>query len=101
MVDWQTLAAIGALALTSYAMRVGGFLTAGPVQEHGAVSRFLRLAPGNLFIAFVAAGCLTGGWPSLAGCLSALSAMALTNKEWAALGIGFAAAAATSAIAFW
>ncbi|WP_426414107.1 AzlD domain-containing protein [Bradyrhizobium ganzhouense] len=74
-------------------MRVGGFLAAGLVEETGIVARFFRLAPGNLFVAFVAAACIKGGLPSIAGCLAALSVMARTGKEWAALAAGFAVAA--------
>jgi uncharacterized membrane protein len=98
MPDWRVLAAIAALGLASYAMRAGGFLAVGAFPEDGIVARCLRLAPGNLFVAFVAAGCLGGGWPSLAGCLAALATMTVTKREWAALGAGFAVAAAASAI---
>ena|SRR5579871_6428112 len=98
MSDWQTFAAIGALGLVSYGLRSGGFLAAGLVHENSAVSRFLRLAPGNLFIAFVAAACVEGGWPSVIGCAAAFSAMLTTRREWAALSAGFAAAAVTAQI---
>lgn len=96
MLDWRTLATIGALGLVSYALRSGGFLAAGFVREDGSVARFLRLAPGNLFIAFVAAACIEGGWPSVVGCIAALLGMASTRKEWVALSAGFLAAAATA-----
>jgi branched-subunit amino acid transport protein len=97
MPDWRVLGAILALGLACYAMRAAGFMAVGSLPEDGTVSKVLRLAPGNLFIAFAAAGCLQGGWPSLAGCLLALATMMVTKKEWAALGVGFAAAAAVSA----
>jgi uncharacterized membrane protein len=98
MPDWRVLVAIGALGIVSYAMRAGGYLAAGAFRDEGAVARFFRLAPGNLFVAFVTAGCLEGGWPSLAGCACALTTMVVTRREWAALGVGFGAAAATSAL---
>ena len=47
----------------------------------------MRYAPGNLFVAFVAAGIVEGGWPSLFGCLSAVTTMLVTKREWAALGV--------------
>ncbi len=56
------------------------------------------LAPGNLFAAFAAAGILQGGWPCFAGCLGAIATMAVTKREWAALGAGFGAAALASAL---
>src|SRR5437867_509976 len=93
MPDWRTLIAIGILGLASYAMRAGGFLAAGAIREDSIAARFLRLAPGNLFVAFVAAAGLQGGWPSVIGCTGALVTMAVTGKEWAALGVGFSAAA--------
>ena len=98
MPDWRVLGAILALGLACYAMRAAGFIAVGSLPEDGTVSKVLRLAPGNLFVAFAAAGCLEGGWPSLAGCLLALATMTVTKKEWAALGVGFAAAAAVSAL---
>ncbi|HEV7441259.1 MAG TPA: AzlD domain-containing protein [Steroidobacteraceae bacterium] len=98
MLDARVLLAIAALGTVSYVMRVGGFLAAGAIAETGAVAKFLRLAPGNLFVAFVAAGCLDGGWPSVLGAGCAFITMAVTKKEWAALGAGFASAAIVSAL---
>jgi uncharacterized membrane protein len=98
MPDWRILLAIGLLGLASYALRIGGFLAASAIAENSIAARFLRLAPGNLFVAFVAAACLEGGWPSLIGCACALATMAKTGKEWAALGVGFTAAALTAAL---
>jgi branched-subunit amino acid transport protein len=94
MPDWRVLGAILALGLASYAMRAAGFIAVGSLPEDGTVSQVLRVAPGNLFVAFAAAGCLEGGWPSLAGCMLALATMTVTKKVWAALGVGFAAASA-------
>jgi len=98
MPDWHILAAIGCIGLTSYALRAGGFLAAAVLPAAGPLQRFLRLAPGNLFVAFVAAGCLEGGRPNIAGSVLALATMAITRREWAALIAGFVAAAATAAI---
>jgi len=94
VLDWRTLMAIGVLGLVSYLMRSGGFLAAGLMREDGTLARFFRLAPGNLFIAFVVAACLEGGLPSVLGCASAFGVMALTRKEWAALATGFTVAVA-------
>jgi len=63
----------------------------------------LRYAPGNLFVAFVAAGIVEGGWPSLFGCFGAVTTMLVTKREWAALGVaalgvGFSLAALISAL---
>jgi uncharacterized membrane protein len=98
MSDWRIFATIGALGLVSYALRSGGFVAAGFMREGGSLARFLRLAPGNLFIAFVAAACFEGGWPTVIGCTAALASMASTRKEWIALSAGFIAAAVAAKI---
>jgi uncharacterized membrane protein len=95
MFDRHVLLAITALGLTSYALRAGGFLAAGAISPNGSVARFLRMAPGNLIVAFVAAACLEGRWPALLSCTSALVVMWITRKEWAALALGFVIAALT------
>ena len=98
MSDWRIDLAILAVGLAAYAMRAGGFLAIGAMPQTGLVPRLLRLAPGNLFVAFAAAGILEGGWPSLIGCTCAIAAMAVTKKEWAALAAGFAGAALAAAL---
>jgi uncharacterized membrane protein len=97
MFDWRVLVAIGVLGLVSYVLRSGGFLAAGLIREDGSITRFLRLAPGNLFIAFVAAACFDGGLPSMIGSTAAIVGMLTTRKEWVALTAGFAAAAVAAA----
>jgi hypothetical protein len=94
----QILAVILVLGLASYALRAGGFLAAAALPQAGLLPRLLRLAPGNLFVAFAAAGMLEGGGPSVAGCLAAVAVMAATKREWAALAAGFAAAALAAAL---
>jgi uncharacterized membrane protein len=80
------------LGITSYAMRAGGYVLAGSIRDDGNFARLLRLAPGNLFVAFVSAGCLGGGRPMLLGGGVALATMVITTREWAAVGAGFLAA---------
>jgi uncharacterized membrane protein len=98
MSDWPVYTAILAVGIAAYAMRAGGFLAIGAMPQTGLVPRLLRLAPGNLFVAFAAAGILEGGWPSLIGCAGAVAAMAATKKEWAALAAGFAGAAIAASL---
>lgn len=97
MPEPSILAVILAVGIASYAMRAGGFLAASALPQSGLLSRILRLAPGNLVVAFAAAGILDGGWPSFVGCCGAVAAMAATQREWAALAAGFAAAALAAA----
>jgi uncharacterized membrane protein len=96
MPDWHTFGVIGVLGIVSYAMRAGGFLAAGVMREGSIAARFLRLAPANLFVAFVTAACVEGGLANVFGCLCALVTMTITGKEWAALGAGFLAAMLTA-----
>ncbi|MBR0933295.1 AzlD domain-containing protein [Bradyrhizobium jicamae] len=98
MHDLEVLAAILILGVTCYAMRAGGYVLAGSLRDDGVVARFLRLAPGNLFVAFIVGGCLSGGLAGLVGTLVAIAAMAINNREWAALGAGFGAALMASAL---
>jgi len=92
MTDWRVWAGILCAAAIGYAMRSGGFLMAGFMPAGGRIQQFLRLAPGNLFVAFCAAGCLQGGWPTIAGLAVALVAMILIKRDWVALLAGFLAA---------
>ncbi len=98
MPEGQVLVVILAVGTASYAMRASGFLMASILPQHGLLPRLLRLAPGNLFAAFAAAGVLEGRWPSLVGGIAAVAVMAATKREWAALGAGFGAAAFVSAV---
>ena len=98
MPNWRVLTVILAVGAASYATRAGGFLAAGALPQGGLLPRLLRLAPGNLFAAFAASGVLQGGWPRHAGCLGAIVTMAVTKREWAALGVGFGTAALASAL---
>jgi hypothetical protein len=100
MPEWQIFAVVFAVGAVSYAMRTAGFLAAGALPQDGLWPRFLRLAPGNLFVAFAAAGVFEGGWVSLIGCLGAAATMAVTKREWAALGAGFALVALASMTRF-
>ena len=98
MDDLRVLGVICILGITCYAMRAGGYVLAASMRDDGIAARFLRLAPGNLFIAFSVGGCLSGGLAGLVGTVVALVTMAITTREWAALGAGFSAALAASSI---
>ena len=53
MDDLRVLGVICILGITCYAMRAGGYVLAASMRDDGIAARFLRLAPGNLFIAFI------------------------------------------------
>lgn len=92
MTDWRVWAGIFCVAVIGYAMRSGGFLLAGFMPAGGRIQQFLKLAPGNLFVAFCAAGCLQGGLPSVIGLAVALVAMVFIKRDGVALLAGFLAA---------
>jgi hypothetical protein len=100
MPEWQIFAVVFAVGAASYAMRSAGFLVAGALPQDGLWPRLLRLAPGNLLVAFAAAGIFQGGWVSLVGSLGAAATMAVTKREWAALGAGFTLVALASMTRF-
>lgn len=94
---WTIYGAIAVLGLASQALRLGGYFAVGNLPPDHVIARFLRLAPGNMLVAFAAVGCLQGSWPALAGTLAAIVTMALTGKDWAATALGFGAAVAVAA----
>jgi hypothetical protein len=96
--EWRLIAVICALGAASYALRAGGFLAGSFLPRAGLLPRLLRLAPGNLAVAFTAAEIYQGGAPSLWGSLASVAVMAVTGRDWAALAAGFAAAAASAAL---
>ena len=97
MFDWSVAASIVAIGMASYATRIAGFVAFDALSEQGRAARLLRLAPGDLAMAFIAVGCFEGGWVSLLGCGAALLGMIATKREWAALLSGFVAAALAAA----
>jgi branched-subunit amino acid transport protein len=96
MSEWRIIGVIFTVGAVSYALRAGGFLAAGAMPQSGVVPRLLRLAPGNLFVAFAAAGISAGGLPALLASVATVGAMAATGREWVALLVGFVAAALVS-----
>ena len=96
MSEWRIIGVIFTLGAVSYALRVGGFLAAGAMPQSGLIPRLLRLAPGNLLVAFAAAGIAAGGLQTLLASVATVGAMATSGREWVALGVSFAAAALLS-----
>ena len=89
--ETRVLQIICVLGLVSYALRACGYLAAGLLAPNGLWARLFRLAPGNLFVAFTVAGMIQGGFPAVMGSMAAAAAMAVTQREWAALAAGFSA----------
>jgi hypothetical protein len=98
MTDLQVIVTIMAIGAVSIAMRLSGYLAAHTLPKTNFTARIVRLAPGNLAIAFVALGCLQSGWPSFVGSIAALTAMIVAGRQWAALLVGFIASALVAAV---
>jgi hypothetical protein len=97
MTDLQVVAAILAIGGASIAMRLAGYVAADVLPGATVTARVVRLAPGNLSIAFVTIGCVQGGWPSFIGSAVALTGMVISKRQWAALILGFVASALVAA----
>lgn len=95
---WPWLVVLALAALT-FSMRVGGWLAARAMGVSPLMDRVLRAAPGNLFIAVAAVAVVKGGAPIAAGSVATVLAMHLTAREWVALPVGAAVAAAVAAFA--
>jgi len=78
-------------------MRLTGYVAADVLPGATLTARIVRLAPGNLSIAFVTIGCAQGGWPSFIGSAVALTGMVVSKRQWVALILGFVAAALVAA----
>ena len=98
MTDLQVIAAIMAIGGASIAMRLTGYVAVDLLPGASVTARIVRLAPGNLSVAFVTIGCVQGGWPSVIGSAVALTGMVLSKRQWAALLMGFVAAALVAAV---
>ncbi len=75
--DMGVWMAIGAAALTTYALRVGGLLLAGRLPQSGRFKVFLDTLPGTILLALVVPGILAEG---LWGAFAALSVAVCTRK---------------------
>jgi len=98
MTDPQVVAAIMAIGGASIAMRLTGYVAADVLPGTAVTARIVRLAPGNLSIAFVTIGCMQGGWPSFIGSAVALTGMVSSKRQWLALLLGFVASALVAAV---
>ncbi|ROQ89827.1 AzlD family protein [Desulfosoma caldarium] len=74
--EMQAFLAIGAAALTTYALRLGGLLLANCLPQHGRFRTFMDALPGTLLVSLVAPNILAAGsWGFLAAaCTAALAA---------------------------
>jgi uncharacterized membrane protein len=89
---------IAAMAVVTYAMRVGGFLLMGYVPMTGRVRAFLQALPGAVVVALVVPVAVSGRLSATAAVLVALAMMAWWRNDLAAVISGVAAAALVRAV---
>lgn len=72
--------AIGAAALTTYALRLGGLLLSSRLPQHGRFRTFMDALPGTLLVSLVAPNILAAGpWGLLAAACTAALAVKTRN----------------------
>ena len=85
--DPWVLAAIGAMALATYANRAGGYLLFRAFRPPPAVRAMLGYVPGALFVSYVVPALAAGGVQQWVGAAATVAAMAATrNLSLAILG---------------
>jgi uncharacterized membrane protein len=90
--------AIGLMALATYLCRVGGVVLMSRVRLTPRVERALKALPGCIVTAAVLPIGLQAGPAGMLGLAAALTAMALTRQELAALLAGLGTVAALRAL---
>ncbi len=90
--------AIAAMAIVTYATRVGGFLMMSYVPLTGRVRAFLQALPGSVVVALIVPVAASGGLAATAAVLTALAIMAWRRNDLIAVLCGVAAAALARAI---
>ncbi|MEM1288638.1 MAG: AzlD domain-containing protein [Pseudomonadota bacterium] len=85
--------AILAMAAATVIARTMGFFILGTVPLTARVRRGLEALPGGVILATVVPVSLEAGWDGLLGIAIAAIVMALTRKDWLAVGLGLACVA--------
>ena len=91
-------AAIVAMALGTYACRIGGIALMTRVRVTARVERGMRALPGSIMMATVAPIAVQSGLAAVLGLAAALGVTALTRLEIAGLGAGLVTVAAARAL---
>ena len=81
---------IAATALTTYLLRIAGYVLMARVPITPRVKRALEALPGSIFVATVAPIALKAGFPGVAATAAAALAMYFTKREMPALAAGVA-----------
>jgi uncharacterized membrane protein len=94
---WGVLIAIAAMALATYATRVGGFWLMGHVPLTPRVRRILEALPGTVVVATVLPILVREGMPAALAIAAALAVTLIRRNDFVALIAGVATAAAARA----
>jgi uncharacterized membrane protein len=91
---WGAALVVGAMALVTYACRIGGVVLMSRVRITPLVERALAALPGSIVAATVVPLALRSGPSSIAGIAAAVLVTLVVRNEFAALAAGMALAAA-------
>ncbi|MBV6656430.1 MAG: AzlD domain-containing protein [Devosiaceae bacterium] len=92
------LFAIGAMVVMTLIAKTMGFYILGHVPLTARVRRGLEALPGGVILATVVPITLETGWDGVAGIAVAAGLMAVTRKDWIAVGAGLAVVAGLRAV---
>jgi uncharacterized membrane protein len=90
--------AILAMAVATYSMRAGGYWLMGYVTLTPRVRRMLEASPGVVIVATILPIVARDGLPAAAAILTGGAAMYFWRRDYLAVGVGMAAAAALRAV---
>ncbi len=90
--DPSVLAAIGAMAVVTYATRAGGYWLFRAINPPAVVRAVLSYVPGTLFVSYVVPALMQGGLQPWVGAVATVGVMAWTRNLSLAIIAGTAAA---------
>jgi uncharacterized membrane protein len=97
---WLVLAAICAMAAATYPMRAGGFWLMGHIPLTPRIRKILEASPGAVIVATIAPIIVREGIPAAVAVLAGGIVMYVWRRDYFAIAIGMAAAAAVRALLF-
>ena len=96
--DFGVLAAIAAMAVATYAMRVGGFWMMRHVPPSGRLRKMLEALPGSVIVAAVLPIVVRDGITAMLAIGAAVAVMLVVRKDIVAVLAGMAVAASVRAL---
>lgn len=88
--DFRPYLAIGAAAVATYALRLGGLLLSSRLPQRGQVRTFMDALPGTLLVSLVAPSILASGPSGLLGAACTAAVAYKTKNVFFAMLVGMA-----------